>query len=138
MRFIMCTLFLFACSSSDDTMMDPPGDDDPLPPPEADKGFQLTMEATAPPASEVWKCGVTTIPFAERVARVHRVKSLQTPGLHHMDIMLLLESEVARMEPGVYDCAELYERSPELMEEVIIYASQNESQELILPPGIVA
>jgi hypothetical protein len=58
--------------------------------------------------------------------------------MHHMDLMAIALA-APNLPPGEYDCAELYEQYPQLMDDgIIIYASQQETQEILLPPGTVA
>ncbi len=126
-------LFAIACSSDAD-----PTDELPLAPPAEGEGFQMSMTGlTAPAGSEVWLCSVYRLP-TDNWEFVNRVESVQNPGMHHMDIMATAFAQV-EVEPGVYQCDELYEEYPELMEDgLIIYAAQDGEQEIQLPEGIVA
>jgi hypothetical protein len=109
---------------------------DPLPAPPAAEGFQLAMDVDSPPGAETWKCQIAPLAVDE-LQNVHRVKHLQSKAVHHMDVMVILYSGL-NLPPGTYDCAPLYAANPKLMEETILYASQNESGEIVLPPGIAA
>jgi hypothetical protein len=122
---------LVACSSEAD------GPADPLPPPVATEGFQMAMTATAPAGEEIWLCQVSNIP-TDYWMLVNRVESVQSVGMHHMDVMALAFTGV-ELEPGTYDCGALYEEHPALMEDgLIIYASQSPEQIIQLPEGIAA
>jgi hypothetical protein len=126
-------LFALACSSPEPD----PGDEHPFPPPAEGEGFQLSMTTTAPAGTEIWKCNIYDLPTTQW-ENVGRVESIQNPGMHHMDIMALTYAGV-ELEPGEYDCDELYQTYPELMEDgLMIYASQMESQTIDLPPGTAA
>ncbi|MEZ4470220.1 MAG: hypothetical protein R3F60_05330 [bacterium] len=98
-----------------------------LPPPAPGEGFQMGIDTVAPASSEIWKCAVTHLP-TDVATPVHRVTSLQTRGVHHMDVMALglLGLDI---EDGMYDCDGLYRQYTELMEEgIFIFASQNERE----------
>ncbi|MCB9544735.1 MAG: hypothetical protein H6706_02435 [Myxococcales bacterium] len=108
-----------------------------LPPPAPGEGFQMGIDTVAPAGKEIWKCAIAHLP-TDVATPVHRVTSLQTRGVHHMDVMALglLGLDI---EDGMYDCDDLYRQYTELMEEgIFIFASQNEREELTLPEGIAA
>lgn len=109
---------------------------DPFPPPAAGTGFQVSMSVTAPAGAEIWKCQIGPIPTDGPVA-INSVKHMQTPGVHHMDITVLLYAGV-KEPPGIYDCADLYARYPKLMEETTLYAAQSASAEIQLPAAVAA
>lgn len=123
----VCTSLSLACGA---------GGPDPLPPPAEGEGFQLAMKVTAPPGTEVWKCQIAPLPIDD-VASVHSVRHVQSQGVHHMDVMVLLYSGLA-VEPGLYDCGPLYEKNPKLMEDVTLYASQLREDTIVLPQGVAA
>jgi hypothetical protein len=132
MRYLLSLLCapLLACSSSDDAT-------DPLPPPPEGEGFQVSMSLTVPPGTEVWQCQVTELPGPDFIP-VNHVVSVQSAGIHHMDIMALAFANVT-LEPGTYDCNDIYRDHPELMEDgLILYASQQAEQEITLPEGTIA
>jgi hypothetical protein len=119
-----------ACASSGD------GDDHPFPAPAPEDGFQMSMSTTAPAGTEIWRCAVYDIP-TEDWAPVNRVESLQNDFMHHMDVMALAFTGV-KLEPGMYDCDDLYANHPGLMDGLILYASQEGTQTIQLPEGTVA
>jgi hypothetical protein len=63
--------------------------DDPLPPPDDGDGFQIAMTTRVEPGQEAWKCVVSETPDGDWMA-VNRAESVQSVGMHHMDIMALL------------------------------------------------
>jgi hypothetical protein len=130
-----------ACSGDDGTpaapdaaVIDP---NNPLPPPHPSEGVQFAYDAIAPAGAEIWKCKIGSIPGVAGggFLEFNRVESKQSAGMHHMDLAVLTQTE---LPDGEYDCDELYAAHPELMDEIIIYASQQETQMLQLPPGVVA
>jgi len=126
-------LMVAACGGGDDGV-DP---DDPLPPPPADEGFQIAMEVEVPAGTEIWTCVVSELPTSE-FTPVNFVESVQTAGIHHMDVMALAFADVD-LAPGTYDCNEVYADYPELMEDgLIIYAAQQAEQQIKLPEGTIA
>lgn len=111
--------------------------DDPLPPPAPEDGFQVAMEVTVPAGEEIWLCQVSEIPGVE-FTPVNHVESVQTAGVHHMDVMALQFAGVD-IAPGLYDCNDVYRDYPELMDEgLILYAAQQAEQSITLPEGTVA
>jgi hypothetical protein len=110
---------------------------DPLPPPAEGTGFQVSMDLTVPAGEEMWLCKVSRIPSQEYTA-VNHVRSVQSAGMHHMDIMALAFAGVDIPE-GTHECDVLYRDYPQLMDDgLILYAAQQEDQEITLPPGTVA
>jgi hypothetical protein len=107
-----------------------------LPPPEPGKGVQIAMDTEAGPGEEIWRCKIFTFQ-AEGLQQINHVIHKQTSVVHHMDIMAILTTKLNRPD-GVYDCKQLYDELPSLMEETTIYASQLQEDEIKLPPGIVA
>lgn len=111
--------------------------DDPLPPPAEGTGFQIAMDVTVPAGEEVWLCKVSRIPTPEYTA-VNHVRSVQSDGMHHMDVMALAFAGVDIPE-GTHACDALYRDYPQLMDDgLILYAAQQPDQEITLPPGTVA
>lgn len=124
---------LAACSSEPAAMPSP--GDLALPPPAPTEGFQMALDAVAEPGEELWLCQVGTSPG---YGSVGHVISRQPEGVHHMDIMVLSLTGLA-IPNGTYDCAELYEAHPELMESgIFLYAAQRAEQEILLPEGVAA
>jgi hypothetical protein len=101
------------------------------------QGFHLQMEFDTPPGAESWKCQILPPLDFDATQNVQRVQHLQSTVVHHMDIVVLLSAGVNK-PPGQYDCAELYNDYPKLMEETNLYAAQSASGEVDLPPGVVA
>lgn len=95
------------------------------------------MTSHVPAGAESWLCQVSKLPFAG-VMNVNLVESVQTPGVHHMDVMALTPAGVA-LETGVYDCNQLYRDYPQIMEDgLTLYAAQDATQRVQLPSGVVA
>ena len=112
-------------------------DDSPLPVPDENEGFQMRFDAVAPPGEEIWLCQISELPGGG-FTPVNLAESVQSPGMHHMDIMALTLTGVS-LDPGIYDCAELYETYDQLMDKgIFLYASQQEEQVIQLPEGVVA
>lgn len=113
---------------------------DELPPPPLEEGFQMGIDTVAPAGGEIWKCAVADLPTpGGAFTPVNRVHALQSPGVHHMDVMALGLLQGVVIEPGMYDCDALYETYPEMMEEgIFIFATQNEEEVLELPEGVAA
>lgn len=97
------------------------------------------MEITVPPGTEAWRCKIGTLPSVDgSIFHVNHAESKQTDGVHHMDVMALALTPIDRPE-GEYDCDEIYEENPILMEEgIFLYASQTAEQDIQLPEGVVA
>lgn len=108
-----------------------------LPPPLPEEGFQMGIDTVAPAGEEIWKCWVEELPTVG-LTSINRVESIQTQGVHHMDIMALGLLNLG-IEPGMHDCQDLYDAHAEMMERgIFLFASQNESETLQLPDGIAA
>src|SRR5262245_48657204 len=105
-------------------------------PPAPADGFQLSLEFTAPPGVETWKCQIGTLPF-DGFEYIDHVTHEQNDAVHHMDVTLLLKTQLG-LPPGMYDCAPLYAAHPELMEETILYAAQTPHGDIQLPPNTAA
>jgi hypothetical protein len=107
-----------------------------LAPPDPSKGYQIAVGIDVPAATEYYKCLIEPVPYKDTIA-VHSVQSLLTTGTHHMNIMLITNSD-SPTRSGVYDCKELQAQYPKLMENTTIYASQRPDQSLSLPDGVGA
>ncbi len=107
-----------------------------LPPPAEGEGFQLAATSVAPAGKEIWKCVVYDVP-SDRWEMINRVESIQNGPMHHMSIVVLALTGVS-LEPGEYDCRALYEQYPDLMDGLIVYASQAAEQTIQLPDGVAA
>lgn len=130
---VACVTLVALAACADDGA----GSDDPLPPPPEGTGFQIAMSTTVPPGTEVWLCQVSRLPTPEYTA-VNHVRSVQSEGMHHMDVMALVFAGVDVAE-GVHECDALYREHPQLMEDgLILYAAQQPDQTITLPPGTVA
>jgi hypothetical protein len=106
-----------------------------LAPPADGAGFQISMQMDAPAGGETWQCVVMNMPNLD-VANINRVESVQTPGLHHLDVTALIS---ANIDPGRYDCGPLYAAHPELMDQATLYAAQGTAHSQIdLGTGVVA
>ncbi|MEQ9504023.1 MAG: hypothetical protein RIT81_44620 [Deltaproteobacteria bacterium] len=117
-----------ACSSSPEPI-------ERLAPPTDGEGFQLAMDTTAPPGSEIWKCAVYPIPIEEGLAPVNSVRYQQNSGMHHMTLSTTGIGG-KKIDYGIYDCEDL----GDLMDEVImIFGSQGAAEDTIqLPEGVAA
>lgn len=123
---------LSACGSSG--RFDP---NDPLPPPADGEGLQIAMEVLVPSGEEVWKCNVFDLP-TKKFFPINRAESVQNDGMHHMDLIATAFG-APEIEPGEYECSDVYAQFPGLMDNgVIVYASQQAEQEILLPEGTVA
>lgn len=117
---------------------------EPLAAPSPDEGFQVSIHATAAPGTEIWKCEILpALPVlpSDPDALFHFVNSVQSrqnSNVHHADLMTLFYTGLA-IQPGQYDCADLYAEHTELMEEgVIVYGAQLPDARLDLPEGVAA
>lgn len=110
-----------------------------LEPPAASEGFQLKMEATAPPYEEVWKCAVYPIPI-EEYAPVSWIEYQQNDGTHHMTLStpgLLVPA--GTIPYGDYDCADLYGDQSLMENQIQFFGAQGAAQDTMnLPEGVVA
>ena len=111
---------------------------DPLEPPPEGKGFQVTMEATVPPFTEVWICDVYALPTDE-VANVNYVEVQQTPGTHHLTLSTLSLSGGGGFAPGRYDCNDLYGDISVMEDQVMFYGNQGDAEHSMqMPEGVAA
>jgi hypothetical protein len=108
-----------------------------LPAPDPADGFQMGIDTSAEPGQEIWKCVVADLP-TEDLSAVNRVQAIQSPGVHHMDVMALGLLNLP-IEPGMYDCDDLYSQHAEMMEEgIFLFATQNQEETLQLPSDTAA
>jgi hypothetical protein len=126
-RLLFAALLAAGCS----------GPADSLPPPPDGQGFQLAMDMDTPPGTEALKCQIGKLDV-QGVQDIHHVEHLQSSGIHHMNVTVLINSGAEHLPPGVYDCNDLYAQYPKLMEQTIIYAAQAPTADITLPPGIAA
>ena len=105
----------------------------------------MSMEVVAPPFTEIWKCEITQLENT-RSMPINRAESRTTPGMHHQTVTVLTGLPgLEDIEHGIYDCRELYDAHPELMENAIqLYGSQDAEQSIDLgdatanlPPRLV-
>jgi len=131
---LVTALTTLACSG------DPEGPgpgDDPLPPPAEGEGYQVSMTTMAPAGTEIWTCQISELPN-QGWLDVGEVRSVQSPGVHHMDISTLIFTDI-EFEAGVYDCNDVYRQYPQLMDDaMVLYAAQRADQKIVLPAGTVA
>lgn len=127
--YILTFTLLAACTTTEEAQ--------PLTLEVPENGFQLRHAVTAPAGQEVYKCLVSDLDTKD-FTYVNRIESLQTEGMHHMGVFTLALSDID-IAKGTYDCDDIWNSNPRLMEEVMsIYASQESAQEVLLPEGIVA
>ena len=108
-----------------------------MPPPAPGEGIQLSYSAVAEAGTEIWKCNVTDLASTEWLD-VNHVESVQNDSVHHMDLMAVALA-APELQPGEYDCADVYAQYPKLMDEgILIYASQRAEQEIKMPEGVAA
>ena len=106
-----------------------------LDPPAQGEGFQMSLDYTVPPGTEAWVCSVYPIPIWED-APVHSVEFIQNPGMHHMTLSTTGIGG-AEIEPGMYDCPDLYEAHMDSF--TMIFGSQGDDHDVMtLPDGIAA
>jgi hypothetical protein len=114
---------------------------EPLTPPLPGEGFQLSMSVTVPAGAEAWRCEIVSgLPVGDGSVFqfVNRAESRQTAGIHHADVATLFYTGL-EIEPGQYDCDDLYTQHTELMEEaIVVYASQLPDDGLLLPENTAA
>jgi hypothetical protein len=108
-----------------------------LDPPPVGEGFQLQMSGLAPAYTEVWLCEVYDIPI-DSTAPVNWVQVLQNDGTHHMTLSTP-GIGVDRIEPGAYNCEDLYGNASLMEDQIMFFGSQGlPEDELYLPEGVVA
>jgi hypothetical protein len=127
-------LVLFVACGDGGPSVDP---NDPLPPPAEDEGIQIAYQIDVQPGEEVWRCMVQDLP-TKRFYPINHAESVQNDGMHHMDLIATAFG-APELEPGEYDCKDVYAQNPGLMDNgVIVYASQQAEQQITLPEGTVA
>ena len=95
------------------------------------------MFGTAPAFTEVWLCSVYDIPTTAAAA-VNSVEYLQNDGTHHMTLSTTALAETP-IEPGDYDCADLYANSSVMQDVVMMFGNQGAAAgTLTLPDGVAA
>ncbi len=108
-----------------------------LDPPPDGQGFQVSLFGTAPPNTEVWTCGVYDLPTDEEVS-VNSVQYLQNEGTHHLTLSTTVLSDTP-IEPGTYDCNDLYADTALMEDVVMMFGNQGEAEgTLALPEGVAA
>jgi hypothetical protein len=125
---------LVACVTPEDTavtelpVLEPPAEGD---------GFQVSMFGTAPASTEVWLCSVYDLPTTEP-SYVHSVEFLENEGTHHLTLSTTyLAAEP--LEPGTYDCADLYANTAAMQDAVMMFGNQGDAEgTLTLPDGVAA
>ncbi|MBA2543179.1 MAG: hypothetical protein H0V17_26290 [Deltaproteobacteria bacterium] len=133
LRLALLASILTACGA-DGPAVDP---NDPLPPPSEEDGIQIAYQVDVQPGEEVWKCNVFDLP-SPRFFPINHAESVQNDAMHHMDLIATAFG-APDIEPGEYDCKDVYAQFPKLMDDgVIIYASQQAEQQILLPEGTVA
>ena len=109
-----------------------------LEPPPAGEGFQISMDAEAPPGTEIWVCDVKPMPNDVAVA-VNRVELQQTEGTHHLTLSTLGLTPNAEVPPGRYDCNDLYGDKSLMEDQIMFYGHQGAAEDtMLLPEGVAA
>jgi len=109
----------------------------PLAPPPEGEGFQLSMEYEAPPNSETWICDIYPLPTTD-FSMVNWVELQQTPGTHHLTLSTLGLTPIG-LEPGRYDCNDLYGENSLMEDQIMFYGNQGDGDStMLLPEGIAA
>ena len=111
--------------------------DDTLAPPLDGQGFQLSIDVTAPPRSEIWKCVVYPMPNTE-ISAVNSVEYIQTPGMHHMTLSTLGFNSADRIAHGEYDCEALYGESSLMQDQVMFFGAQGQDRDTMALPDRTA
>jgi len=129
MRSVLVLLVVSGCSSS--------SGEDVLPAPDPRDGIQVAYAIEVAPGAEAWKCNVLDLP-TDKWMSVNHVESVQNASMHHMDLIAIALA-APDLPPGEYDCADVYAQYPRLMDDgIIVYASQQATQQITLPAGTVA
>jgi len=109
-----------------------------LEPPPAEEGFQLAMSARAEPGEEVWACAVYDLPITEFTG-VNQVEFVQNAGTHHMTLSTLGLTPTEDLEPGMYDCSDLYGDASLMENQIMFFGSQGTGEGFMnLPTGVAA
>ena len=102
------------------------------------EGFQLSMSARAEPGAEMWACAVYELPI-RRLTGVNQVEFLQNAGTHHMTLSTLGLAPTEDLEPGMYDCGDLYGDSSLMENQIMFFGSQGVGEGVMnLPTGVAA
>ncbi len=108
-----------------------------LDPPTAGEGFQAKMSGTVAPYSEAWLCAVYDLDTTD-LSPVNWVEYLQNDGTHHMTLSTTVLADTP-LEPGTYDCNELYTESSLMEDAVMMFGNQGSAEGILaLPEGVVA
>lgn len=133
---LAAALLVTACTEPAPT--DTPEPVVPLEPPPPELGFQLSMEAVAPAGTEVWLCSVYDLPTTD-LAAVNWVEYQQTPGTHHMTLSTLGLTVDDSIQPGQYECSDLYGDSSLMQNQIMFFGAQGTPQDTMhLPDGTAA
>ena len=129
---------LLAISCMDREIVDS-GDDTPrLEVPAAGEGFQLEFHSTVEPYTESWDCAVYEIPIDE-VHNVNSVQYLNNEGTHHVTLSSLGFNSAGELDPGMYDCNDLYTQGTVMESAAMIWGNQGEGEGVMqLPEGVAA
>lgn len=130
MRRLIFALLAVGCAGGSDLP-------EPLVPPPAGLGFQLEMTGEAPPFSEVWLCEVYSLP-TDIPMNINWVEYQHNAGTHHMTLSSpgLAGGEIPH---GTYDCADLYNDSSLMENQVMFFGGQGDAGgNLYLPEGVAA
>jgi hypothetical protein len=128
------------CSEPVDSVGETPEAGAVLQAPPLGQGFQLDMGVhEAPPYEESWICEVYEIPISQ-VENVNWVEYEQPHGTHHMTLSTTgLFSGGMDVAPGTYDCADLYNDSSLMQDQIMFFGNQGDAQgEIHLPDGVAA
>lgn len=129
---------LLALSCTDREPADSGNDGPALEPPPPGQGFQLEFHSSVEPYSESWDCAVYDIPI-EELQNVNSVEYLNNPGTHHVTLSTLGFNSGGALEPGMYDCTELYTQGDVMETAIMVWGNQGEGEgTMTLPEGIVA
>ena len=111
--------------------------DDPFPAPAEGDGIQISYSAVAQPGTEIWKCNVTDLP-SKGYLDVNRVESIQNDSVHHMDLMAIQLAAPDLAARRVRLRRPLQAVPGADGQGILIYASQQAEQQILLPEGTVA
>jgi hypothetical protein len=133
-------LLLLSCNGDDAVPAEDVSADDEVPtldPPPEGAGFQISMTGSAPAFSETWLCAVYDLPTTDYAA-VNSVEFMQNGGTHHMTLSTLGLTG-GDLEPGMYDCEELYGNSSLMQDQIMFFGNQGDVEGVLtLPQGVVA
>ena len=138
-RTLLLAAFLLAPTAcgGEDGDGDLPAAANLAPPPEG-QGFQLSLDAVAPPFEEVWICDVYPLPNTEPVS-VSWVDARQNFGTHHLTLSTLGLASGGLVEHGRHDCNDLYGSSSLMEDQIMFYGNQGDAESVLrLPEGVAA